>query len=123
MGGYDEKNTGTEDYDLPQRIELKYGKKSINRIDDYIYHDEGRIDLMKTCKKKFYYAQKLEVYNSKKENIEKFKKQSSFLSRYVLFFSDPIKLFRNPLIGFLMLFMKTCELGFGGLGYIKSKVN
>lgn len=122
MGGYDEKNTGTEDYDLPQRIQAEYGEGSINRVDDLIYHDEGRIDLFKTCKKKFYYAQKLDVYKEKGQNAENFKKQSSFLSRYMLFFSNPAKLFKNPFIGFLMLFMKTCELAFGGFGFIKSKI-
>lgn len=29
MGGYDEKNIGTEDFDLPQRIQQYYGKKCI----------------------------------------------------------------------------------------------
>jgi len=42
------------------------------------------------------------------------KKQTSALSRYRLFFAKPVKLFKNPILGIGMLFMKTCELGFGG---------
>ncbi len=120
MGGYDEKNTGTEDYDLPQRVESMFGKVSIDRIDTYIYHNEGKISLIKTCKKKFYYAQKLDGYKNKKENTQKFVKQSSVFRRYALYFSFPRKLFNNPLLGFGLLFMKTCEFVVGAVGYLSS---
>ncbi len=122
MGGYNEENTGTEDYDLPARIEAKYGKKSLGRINEYILHDEGRLSLSKTLKKKFYYAQKLDVYTSNKANLKKFEKQSSFFARYALFFKQPAKLLKNPIVGFGMLFMKNMELFFGALGYFKSKI-
>ncbi|MDO8657854.1 MAG: glycosyltransferase [Candidatus Levybacteria bacterium] len=122
IGGYDEKNTGTEDYDLPQQIIKKYGKESTGRIKEFIYHDEGRLSLFGTLKKKFYYAQKLQVY--KDRNPEYYGKQANIIRRYVLFFSNPIKLFRNPVIGLGMLFMKTCEFAAGGLGYLfKRKIN
>jgi hypothetical protein len=42
------------------------------------------------------------------------------LQRYQLFFSKPGKLFKNPMIGAGMLFMKTCEYAFGGAGYLLS---
>jgi glycosyltransferase involved in cell wall biosynthesis len=119
--GYDEENTGTEDYDLPQRIQLKYGKNSISHIDSYIMHDEGDISLIRTCKKKFYYAKRLTKYHAISANQENFKKQSSIIQRYFLFFSNPIKLFKNPIIGIGMLFMKTNEFFFGGLGYLLKK--
>jgi len=122
IGGYDEKNTGTEDYDLPQQIIKKYGKESTERIKEFIYHDEGRLSLLGTLKKKFYYAQKLQVY--KDRNPEYYEKQANIIRRYVLFFSNPIKLFRNPVIGLGMLFMKVCEFAAGGLGYLfKGKIN
>lgn len=122
MNGYDEENTGTEDYDLPQRIEAKYGHDSTSRVDQFIRHNEQRINLAKTCKKKYYYAQRLDRYQSVKANNEKFKKQSSPLARYRLFFSQPQKLLQNPLIGAGMLFMKTSEFTAGAAGYIKSKL-
>ncbi|HYH75663.1 MAG TPA: hypothetical protein VD735_06950, partial [Candidatus Saccharimonadales bacterium] len=39
------------------------------------------------------------------------------LNRYKLFFSKPGKLFRNPLLGAGVLFMKTCEYAAGAFGY------
>lgn len=122
MGGYDEENTGTEDYDLPQRIWEKYGDSSIGSAKALIYHNEQKINLLKTCKKKFYYAQKLDKYKSVNANKGNFSKQSNPIMRYKLFFSQPKKLFRDPVLGFGMLFMKTCEFGSGTVGYAMGKV-
>jgi len=121
MSGYDESGTGAEDYDLPQRIEYKYGKKLIKSIDAFIYHDERDMTLWKSCKKRFYYGQNMNRYKSVKENSEKFKKQSSIFQRYKLFFSHPSRLFANPLIAMGMLTMKMCEFVCGGAGMIVSK--
>ena len=120
--GYDETNTGTEDYDLPQRIEDKYGKKVIGRINAFIYHNEQKISLWKTCGKKFYYAQKLDQYKSLEANKGKFNKQSSIFSRYALFLSQPVKLFKDPVVGLGMLFMKTSEFASGAAGYIRGSL-
>jgi glycosyltransferase involved in cell wall biosynthesis len=117
VGGYDEKNTGTEDYDLPHRIEFKYNSKSVDRINGVIYHNEGIFSLVRSCKKKFYYARALDVYSNKVENKKYFSKQSSVLSRFGLYFKSPRKLFINPILGFGMLFMKCCEISSGAAGY------
>ena len=119
LGGYDEDMISGEDWDLSQRVEEK-GK--ISRIDEFIYHNEGRIRLLKTIKKKFFYAQKFSVYADKNKNLEKMSKQTGILKRYKLFFSQPKKLFKNPMLGMGMIFMKTCEFGFGGVGYIVNKL-
>lgn len=121
MNGYDEQNTGTEDYDLPQRIEAKYGQSAISRVDDYIKHNEQKISLIKTCQKKFYYAKRLDQYKSVPANQRRFRKQSSPLSRYRLFFSRPTKLLTQPVYGVGMLFMKTAEFSSGALGYLSRK--
>ena len=117
--GYDENLTSGEDWDLSQRIE-KLG--TITRINDLIYHNEGKISLLKTIKKKFYYAKNFTKYANKNNDQIKFKKQTGIINRYKLFFSQPIKLFKNPVLGVGMLFMKTCEFGFGGLGYLIKKI-
>lgn len=119
IGGYDENMVSGEDWDLSQRIET-LGK--IDRIDDFIYHNEGRISLLKTIKKKFYYAGKFAKYTENNLNKDKIAKQTGIISRYELFFSQPKKLFRNPVVGIGMLFMKTCEFGFGGTGYLIGKI-
>jgi len=114
-GGYDENMVSGEDWDLSQRIE-ELGK--IDRINDFIYHNEGKIGLLKTIKKKFFYAGELINYAGKNKDSERFKKQTGILNRYKLFLSHPKKLFKNPIIGLGMLFMKTCEFAAGGIGYI-----
>lgn len=119
MNGYDEENTGTEDFDLPQRIIKKYGKESMGRIEEFISHDEGKISLIKQLNKKFYYAQKLNIY--KKNNLDYYNLQINIIKRYLLFFSNPKKLFKNPLVGFGLFFLKTMEFAAGGLGYLKGK--
>lgn len=119
MGGYDEENTGTEDYDLPQRIRRKFGSKSIGRVKEYIKHDEGSLSLWQSLEKKFYYSKSLRVY--KKDNSLELFKQGNVFKRYLLFFSKPKKLFSNPLVGFGMLIMKTGEFIAEGLAFILTK--
>lgn len=119
IGGYNETLVSGEDWDLSQKIE-ELGK--INRIDSYIYHDEGHVSLCKLIKKKFYYAEKFVKYIEKNKAQKKPSQQTSITRRYGLFFSNPKKLFNNPLLGIGMLFMKTCEFGFGGAGYLKAKI-
>lgn len=120
VGGYDEEMVSGEDWDLSQRIE-KIGK--ISRINELIYHNEGKITLFKTLKKKYYYAIKFSKYLKKTDAAEKVRSQTSILARYKLFFRHPKKLFRNPLLGVGMIFMKSAEFGFGGLGLLISKFN
>jgi hypothetical protein len=119
IGGYNESMISGEDWDLSQRIE-ELGK--IDRIDDFIYHFEGKIKLTSAVKKKFYYAKKIVEYIDRAQNRSKVSKQISVLNRYKLFLSQPRKLFKNPILGFGMLFMKTCEFVFGGVGYVLEKI-
>ena len=43
------------------------------------------------------------------------------LARYVLFFSRPVVLFRRPIVGLGLLFMKTAEYMAGAIGYLGSR--
>lgn len=119
VGGYDENMVSGEDWDLSQRISHR---GETGRIEDFIFHNEGRTSLYKTVMKKFYYAQKFAQYTKKNNNHESVKSQTSFLKRYWLFLSQPVKLFRSPLLGVGVLFMKTCEFGFGAVGYFLNKL-
>lgn len=118
VDGYDTSMVSGEDWDLSQRIE-KRGK--LSRISSFIYHNEGKISLIKTIRKKFYYAKLFAAYTSNSSDQKKVGHQTNLLGRYALFFSQPRKLFRNPVLGFGMLFMKTAEFFFGGLGYLFTK--
>ena len=119
VGGYDESMISGEDWDLSDRVETL---GPLGRISDLIYHNEGRLGLWKTLRKKYYYARKAGAYTTKSVDISTAQKRKiGILGRYHLFLSDPRKLFRNPLVGIGMLFMKTGEFLFGGIGYIFKK--
>ncbi|MDB5179796.1 MAG: hypothetical protein JWN12_428 [Candidatus Saccharibacteria bacterium] len=119
LKGYNESLVSGEDWDLSQRIG-SLGK--IGSIKSYIYHDEGKISLSSTIRKKFYYAKKFSQYKDLSSNQSSVSKQTSIIGRYRLFLLHPRKLFANPIIGLGMLFMKTCEFGFGGAGYIVARI-
>jgi glycosyltransferase involved in cell wall biosynthesis len=119
IGGYDEDMVSGEDWDFSQRMQ-KHG--TIGRIQAYIYHNEGHISLYTTVKKKFYYAQKFAKYTAKaSEHSEQIASQTSIVARYKMFLSKPVMLFKNPIYGVGMLFMKTMEFGFGGVGLLVGK--
>lgn len=117
LGGYDENLVSGEDWDLSQRVKKT---STIGRIDPFIYHHEGKPTLIKILRKKYYYAQLLKRYTQKRENKQEAGNQTSILKRYQLFFSKPEKFFQNPIVWIGMIFMKTCEFGFGAVGYIIS---
>jgi len=118
VGGYDETLVSGEDWDLSNRVR-QLGR--IERIPAYIRHNEGHLKLTRTLQKKFYYAGKAKAYFRKNETGTKLTSAAGPIERYKLFFSKPGRLFKNPVLGLGMLFMKTCEFGFGALGYVFSR--
>lgn len=116
-GGYDETMVSGEDWDLSQRVE-RVGK--LLRSQACILHNEGRINLWRTIKKKYYYAGHFATYTSENRH-QNVRQQTGLLARYRLFFACPRRLFADPFLGLGMLLMKTLEFGFGGLGYLKAK--
>lgn len=115
LGGYNRDMISGEDWDFSNRI-ASLGK--INRIESYIYHDEGRPSYVDLVTKKFYYARKFSVYMRKNKGSPALAKQVNVFSRYWLYFSSPEKLFRRPVVGLGMLFMKTSEFAFGSMGLL-----
>jgi GT2 family glycosyltransferase len=115
LGGYDETLVSGEDWDLSRRVG-NLGK--LASVQEAIRHNEGRLSLWQTVKKKYYYAQHARAYLE--TNVEKsvLTAQAGPLRRYGLFFSDPRKLLSSPGVGLGMLFMKTGEFLFGALGYM-----
>jgi glycosyltransferase involved in cell wall biosynthesis len=112
VSGYDENLISGEDWDLSNRIKA-IGKTG--RVNVYIYHNEGNLSYVKLMKKKFYYSSTFKNYIKKDKNKSVF---SIVFNRFKLFFSEPIKLFKNPIVGLGMLFMVFSEFTFGGIGYI-----
>ena len=115
VGGYDETMVSGEDWDLSRRV----GKLGdIVRVTPYIHHNEGRLSLIRTLKKKVYYAGEARKYLAKNPVDSKLMASEGPLARYKLFFSKPGKLLRHPITAVGMLVMKTLEYAFGGFGYI-----
>ncbi|MBF0457123.1 MAG: glycosyltransferase [Nitrospirae bacterium] len=106
IGGYDENLSAAEDWDLT--IRLRESGYKICRAALFVEHDEGKMGLMGSSKKKRYYANDIfEIYA--KKHPEYFKMQMSVLVRF------PIKkLFVNfmnhPILTITMFLMKGLEL-------------
>lgn len=116
-GGYDTAMVSGEDWDLSARVR-NVGR--IERISAIIRHNEGKFKLARSLQKKYYYAGLAKAYLAKNNVGNKLTAAAGPIARYKLFFSNPRKLFVNPLLGTGMLFMKTCEFGFGAIGYLFS---
>jgi hypothetical protein len=80
------------------------------------------LSLSKTLRKKYYYGKRLPLYMNKKTNVQYGLRQGSIIARFGLFFSKPGKLFAKPHVGFGMLFMKLCEMGALGTGFLVGKI-
>jgi glycosyltransferase involved in cell wall biosynthesis len=106
LGGYDENLTGPEDWDLTVRA-----RKSGCRIalaKNFLEHDEGKLDLFGSTKKKKYYSQDMfEKYAQKHPDY--FKKQMNFWVRFPL---DKllVNFIKHPTLAFCMFLMKGLEL-------------
>ncbi|MGC8480101.1 MAG: glycosyltransferase family 2 protein [Acidimicrobiales bacterium] len=59
LGGYDERLTGGEDWDLDVRVRAR---GVIGRTNARIEHDEGAVGLIGACRKKAYYADGYETF-------------------------------------------------------------
>lgn len=115
LGGYNESLISGEDWDLSNRIRTL---GAVTRISSFIYHNEGRINLRKTLSKKSYYASNINSYvKANTESTSTGAEISKVFKRFGLYFSHPLKLFKNPFLGIGMLFMKVSEFGFGFIGW------
>jgi glycosyltransferase involved in cell wall biosynthesis len=117
VGGYNAALTGGEDWDLARRI-AKLGKH--DRVEPYIFHNEGHPQFGRTVKKMYYYGQHAAEYFAANPTKSIVADQSGPLERYKLFFSKPSKLLKNPVTAVGMLTLKTAEYAGGGLGMITS---
>jgi glycosyltransferase involved in cell wall biosynthesis len=115
--GYDERiRGGGEEYDLPERI-LDAGYRQ-SRINALIKHQEGHLTLWQTMKTKYYYGKTAGIYI--KKHPENARKKIKILRP--AFLRHKRKLLKHPILTIAMLFMKFCEFGAGGIGYLISKI-
>lgn len=114
--GYDERIAGGgEEYDLPQRI--KEAGYKIAHILSFIIHHEGRLTLLGSMRKKFYYAQTVNFYRKKHPGL--FARQATIFRP--AFFRHWKQLIKDPFHTIGFLFMKICEFAAGATGFIIGK--
>lgn len=114
-GGYDEKITGPEDWDLPRRIAKNH---KIGRIKSYILHDEGSASLFTLIKKKYYYGLRASRYIGKHKNLSTVTQMIYFLRP--AFYKNIKRLYRSPQLAMGMIIMLFLEQIAGLAGVIVS---
>jgi glycosyltransferase involved in cell wall biosynthesis len=112
--GFDRKMISGEDWDLSSRVQRD---QKVDRVESFIYHNEGELSLISTIQKKYYYATKISVYLNKKRDTIESENPINIFIRYKLFFTDYKKIFRDPILFSGMIFMKTCEFIAGFFGF------
>lgn len=117
-GGYDESLVSGEDWDLSQRIAALGG---LARTGQRIFHNEGRTSPLRSARKKYYYARHFNAYSKKGIDPGVLRKQGSAIARLGLYFSHPLRLFRNPAVGLGLLFMKGVEGAYAWVGFWQSR--
>lgn len=114
VGGYDEKITGPEDWDLPESIKNEGFKQE--RVSSKIRHYENVPNPIRLAQKKYYYALRSDSY-LKKHKISPISVKTIYFLRPV-FYKNWRILLRNPLMTIAMFIMFIFEMFGGGLGYL-----
>ncbi len=93
LGGYNPRMISGEDWDLHRRFK-RIG--DIGRISNLIFHNEGRLSLLKDIQKKFYYSRKSSAYIESNvtgvKGIFLFLFRPAFVRNWKKLLSDPIHL-------------------------------
>ncbi|MEK7499315.1 MAG: glycosyltransferase [Patescibacteria group bacterium] len=113
FGGYDESMTGPEDWDLPYRIRSTY---TIDRIQNFIAHNEGDVKLSKLAMKKFYYGKSATKYIKRHFGRAIFQQVFYFLRPSL--YRNWRLLVRRPHLAFGMMIMLTVEQCAGAAGFL-----
>jgi arabinofuranan 3-O-arabinosyltransferase len=116
LGGYDERLTGPEDWDLPARM-LECGA-TIARADALIVHDEGRLSLRELLRSKYYYGRSFAPYVARHPQLAR--RQIRLIRP--AFVRHWRRLMRRPVLSLGMIAMKTAELVAGGTGYLRGRL-
>jgi len=117
-GGYDEKLTGPEDWDLPQKVKAKH---AIGRIASFIMHNERNITLTTLAKKKYYYGLKVARYVSQ-HPLSITGQQLVYLLRPA-FYRNWKLLVSHPVLTLGMMVMLAVEQCAGFAGFVKGKLS
>lgn len=110
-GGYEEEFTGPEDWDLPARMR---GRERMGRVDAEIVHLEGRLRLLDSMRKKYYYGKSLERYVRRHRALAGWQ----MIPVRPAFLRHRRRLARQPVLATAMLLMKAAEFSAAGAGLL-----
>lgn len=113
VGGYDTSLTGPEDWDLPDR--LQSSGWAVGRIAAYVHHDEGRISLRETFRKKRYYGRTVGSYVAGHGRVGIRKAARASL------FRQPSRFVRQPATAVGLLGLKAVEFTGVALGILDGR--
>ncbi len=117
VGGYDQRITGPEDWDLTERLKRRGHK--IGLATTIIFHYERIPSLFNLLKKKYYYALRLHRYLNK-QKIPLISPKTIYFLRPV-FYKNWKRLLVNPILSVSMFGMLILEMCAGGIGYLIGK--
>ena len=115
-GGYDERMTGPEDFDLPARMRAAGHK--IERVTAVITHLEGNLRLRDTMAKKFYYGSRLGPYVGRHGALAR-RQLNPLRPAFVRHWR---RLVRQPEYGAGVVVLKLAEFAAGAAGVIVSSL-
>jgi len=110
VGGYDERLSAGEDWDLSRRARLAGAR--IGRIAAVIHHDEGRLRLGELVTKKFHYGKSLPLYRARHKELGR----RQFRLVRPAFIRNRRLLLRDPVALAGIIAMKGLEFSAGTLG-------
>jgi glycosyltransferase involved in cell wall biosynthesis len=118
LGGLDASLGGGDDWDFQRR--LNQAEHKTIQVTNHVWHYEGCLRLIKQMRKKYVYGKTVDRYFKKYANDKKFLLRQYSLLRPAYFRHWPY-LVDDPLHAAGMLFMKTCEYGAAGLGFLVAR--
>ncbi len=117
VGGYDEELAGCEDWDLSQRLG---SIGPVGAVNAWIRHNEGRLSVLGTMRKKAYYARYFGLYQRK--HPHQASKQGNLLLRRA-YFRNSRRLISTPHLLAGMMVLRTCEMVAAITGYAVSQLS
>jgi glycosyltransferase involved in cell wall biosynthesis len=114
IGGYDVSLEAGEDWDINERVRLKHF--NVGRVNSFIAHEEGKLSLAATMRKKYKYGLTLDLYRLKQPCKSN---QQIGLSRITILKSP--RLIQDPVHAFGMIILKICETVALFTGFLEAK--
>jgi glycosyltransferase involved in cell wall biosynthesis len=114
LGGYDVEMTGPEDWDFSQRFRAAH---NVVRARAFIKHNEGRLSLLGTARKKYYYGVSFRQYRSRHPRTAARHANAVFRPAFLRSWR---RLIRDPLHLCGMFVMKLVETAAAAAGVVAS---